>query len=407
MTKTNEEFLKEIKEKNDKIKVLSKYTGCHNYINVKCLRCGNEWNAKAYSLLSGRACPKCRTVRGVENNKGKTKRKSHDEYVVELSKIDDSIEIISKYISHHENVKCRCKNCNNIWETKAYSLLQKHGCPRCPKSGTSFMEQFIRLSFINALSEDDVVSRDRKTIGMELDIYIPKLNVAIEPGNWYLHKKSIERDKKKRERCAKRGIRLITIYDKFPQNENIPFSSDCFVFHDDYNKANHTEIRKLVLKLFDIANIKKDFNEKTWDLIEILSYQNAKAKNHDDFVIEMNNINSTIKVLENYTNANRRLKVQCRVCGFEWNALPSSLLSGDGCRNCGIKKAHEKFIKDQNAIIDDIKKVNPSVEIIGKYTGRHNPIKTRCKVCGFEWEPLVSSLLRGSSHKGAKSMHKL
>ena len=55
------------------------------------------------------------------------------------------------------------------------------------------MEQFIRLSFINALSEKDVISRDRKLIGMEIDILIPKLRIAIEPGNWFLHKKSIKR----------------------------------------------------------------------------------------------------------------------------------------------------------------------------------------------------------------------
>ena len=46
------------------------------------------------------------------------------------------------------------------------------------------------------------------------------------------------------------------------------------------------------------------------------------------------------------------------------------------------------------------------IELIGEYTGRHNSIKVRCKICGYEWEPRFSSLLRGSSHKNAKTMHK-
>ena len=74
-------------------------------------------------------------------------------------------------------------------------------------------------------------------------------------------------------------------------------------------------------------------------------------------------------------------------------------------KNC--KKLQLKnFIKDDKTIINDLKKKNPNIEVIGKYTGRHNPIRVKCKRCGFEWEPIFSSLLRGSSHKNAKSMHK-
>lgn len=406
MTKTHEQFLSEIKLKNDKIEITGTYTGAINYIKAKCKRCGHEWNAKAYSLLSGRACPKCRTIRGMENNKGRTKRKTHDEFVKELNKIDDSIMVESKYISHHDLVKCLCKRCGNKWEAKAYSLLQCHGCPRCAKSGTSFMEQFIRLSFIKVLSEKDVISRDRKTIGMELDILIPKLKIAIEPGNWYLHSKFLKRDLEKRNLCKNKGIKLITIYDKFPKNKKIPFEDNCFTFEDDYNKADHIKIQELVLQLFDISGIKKKFSNDDWEQIEKQAYLNAKAKTNNDFVNEMFKINPAIHIIGNYTNANRRILVKCNKCGFEWNALPSSLLSGDGCRKCGNKKAHEKFIKRDEDIIKEILLKNPNVEIVGKYTGRHNSIKVRCKICGYTWEPIVSSLLRGSSHKSAKIMHK-
>ena len=81
---------------------------------------------------------------------------------------------------------------------------------------------------------------------MELDILIPELKIAIEPGNWLLHKKYLDRDKMRREKCSEIGIKLITIYDKFPINEKNPFSSNCIVFNDDYNKADHSEIRNLV-----------------------------------------------------------------------------------------------------------------------------------------------------------------
>lgn len=52
-------------------------------------------------------------------------------------------------------------------------------------------------------------------------------------------------------------------------------------------------------------------------------------------------------------------------------------------------------------------RINPKIEILGDYTGRHSHIRAKCKVCGFEWSPVAFSLLRGSSHKGSKAMHKM
>ena len=406
MKKTHEQFLKDLSKKNNKVEVISEYKGATEYILAKCVRCGYEWNVKAYSLLNGRACPKCRVIRGIENNKGKTRKKTPEEFVKELSKIDNSIEVISSYKGHHSNVMCKCKICNSKWETKAYSLLQGHGCQRCAKSGTSFMEQFIRLSYIYALGETEILSRDKKTIGMELDIYIPKLNIAIEPGNWNLHKKNLKRDFEKRELCRKKNIRLITIYDKFPINQELPFKTDCIVFNDDYNKANHTEIKNLVRELFKLSNINICFNEDIWENIEKQAYINSKAKTHEDFLEEMKQLHPNIKVISKYQNSNLRILVECLVCGYKWNAVPANLLSGDGCRKCGTKKAHKKFIKDLDLVLKEIEEKNKNVEIIGEYTGRHNKIKTRCKICGFEWKPVYTSLLRGSSHKGATEIHK-
>ena len=81
------------------------------------------------------------------------------------------------------------------------------------------------------------------------------------------------------------------------------------------------------------------------------------------------------------------------------------MLSGDGCRKCGTKKAHEKVMKNTEWIKNELKKIESDVEIIGEYRGRHNPIKARCKICGYEWEPMASSLLRGANHKGSKTIH--
>ena len=84
LRKTHEQYVKEVERKNNKVIIIGTYSGATNYIKAKCKRCGNEWDAKAYSLLSGRACPKCKPLRGIENNKGKTRKKSHNQFLKEL-----------------------------------------------------------------------------------------------------------------------------------------------------------------------------------------------------------------------------------------------------------------------------------------------------------------------------------
>ena len=68
------------------------------------------------------------------------------------------------------------------------------------------MEQLILLCFREAVGDNEVLSRDKSLIGMELDIVIPKYKVAIEPGNWLLHQRSIKRDERKRQLCENKGL---------------------------------------------------------------------------------------------------------------------------------------------------------------------------------------------------------
>ena len=59
------------------------------------------------------------------------------------------------------------------------------------------------------LGERSVKNRDKTLIGMELDIYIPELSVAFEPGSWAWHRNKIERDTLKRKLCKEKNVNLL------------------------------------------------------------------------------------------------------------------------------------------------------------------------------------------------------
>ena len=405
MSRTHDQFAEELRLINPSVKVIGTYTRAVDPIEVKCLKCNRIWCPKAYSLLQGKGCAHCSALKGAQNNTGKTKRKSQAEFIEEIQNINPDVIVQGLYESNKSAIRFKCKRCGNTWNAKAYSVLQGHGCPRCAKSGTSFMEQYIYYSLLKALGDGSVLSRDRNIIGMELDIVIPAYKTAIEPGNWELHKKNIMRDTEKRRRCQDKGIRLITIYDKF-NGEKVPFSDNCYVFQDDLNKSNHNIILNLVYSIFELLNIQKRFTSIEIQEIENWSYKHSKSMLHDDFVNRMKIIHPNIKVLGEYVNSNKKIQVQCMKCDYIWNGVPSNMLAGDGCRKCGAVKAHKAFVKSKDDFIKELSIKNPNVEVIGDYTGRHKPIKVRCRICGLEWSPTAGSLLRGSSHKGAKTMHK-
>ena len=86
---------------------------------------------------------------------------------------------------------------------------QRSGCPICDKENhTSFPEQallyYIKQQF------PDTINSDRNEIGMELDIFIPSINVAIEYDGVKWHEE-INKDRKKNLLCLKKNINLIRI----------------------------------------------------------------------------------------------------------------------------------------------------------------------------------------------------
>ena len=345
MAKTHEQFLSEIKLVNPNIEVIGTYSRAVDRIKVRCKRCNLVWEPKAYSLTQGKGCPHCSAIKGAKNNAGATGAKDTETFKKQLNSVDPSIEVRGKYINNKSKIECRCNRCGNWWSARPDTLLRGHGCPRCMRSGTSFMEQFILLSMKKVFGDDKVLSRDKSLIGMELDIYIPHQAFAIEPGNWYLHKRNIQRDTTKRIKCKEKGVVLFTIYDQFrDEPDALPFTDNCICYEGDYNITDHVAIRALVLKLLDTMEITYSFTETDWKEIDEQAYSNSLSVTTEDFKKRLSEINKDIAVIGEYINANIRIKVKCKKCGYDWNAIPASLLAGDGCRRCGTKKAHEKFI---------------------------------------------------------------
>lgn len=206
MRKSHAEFVEELKSRRDDVIIVGPYVKALEKTRFRFLKCGHEWDVTPAHILNGRGCPLC-----AHSRRGASQRLTMERFLKRLHKIDRNLVVREggKYVNYTTPIPLRCNACKYEYEVKPGDVLHGGGCPNCHRACTSFPEQFIRHAFVRMLGESEVLSRDKTAAGVELDVCIPALRAAVEPGSWYWHRNLVERDREKRLLCERKGIRLI------------------------------------------------------------------------------------------------------------------------------------------------------------------------------------------------------
>ena len=65
-----------------------------------------------------------------------SRKKTHEEFVLEMKKVNPNIEIIGKYKTTNDKIECKCSIHNYFWESYPYDLLRGRGCIKCGREKT-------------------------------------------------------------------------------------------------------------------------------------------------------------------------------------------------------------------------------------------------------------------------------
>lgn len=122
----------------------------------------------------------------------------------------------------------------------------------------------------------------------------------------------------------------------------------------------------------------------------------ARRKTHDEYVLEVANINPNIEVVGTYVNSYTPILHRCKIDGCEWSPRPNSIIQGCGCPECGRLNASTKRTKTHEQYIAEVLKINPNIEVVGEYSGDGTPILHRCKIDAYEWMATSNNILRGT-----------
>lgn len=199
----------------------------------KCIR-GHSYQAAIAKKAAGQGCPYCSNKKVLKGYNDLST--THPDLAKEWHPSKNaSLKPTDIVAGSAKKVWWICSK-GHEYQAKVYARSILHnGCAKCREGNqTSFPEQaiyyYVKQIFPDAINR----YKDIFNNGMELDIYIPSKNIAIEyDGSFYHNRKhSLNREKKKYNICRKNNIKLIRIC--------AVNNSDVFNFTSDYTYIEPT-----------------------------------------------------------------------------------------------------------------------------------------------------------------------
>ncbi len=107
------------------------------------------------------------------------------------------------------------------------------------------------------------------------------------------------------------------------------------------------------------------------------------------YLNKLKKANDNIEILGEYINARTKIKVKCNQCSNIWHPIPDSIVRGHGCNVCAtnkVKKTNKQFL-------DDLKKRELNLVLLGDYITNNTKILFMCRKCDTKFMATPSSVL--------------
>ncbi len=287
MTKTHEQYIEEIKEKQIQVIPLEQYNGTGNKIKHLCLVHNEEFMASPNAILSRKVgCSQC-----TSEHKSKAYAKSHEQYLLDLKEHDIHIIPLEQYINEKTKIQHQCLICNHKFKIRPASILiNGSGCPNCNQHMPRTKERYATLVQQNN----------------------PNIELLEEYDN---------KNKQIKCKCKKHN------YIWYANADNIMNGGGCYLCKSEKNS----------LRL---------------------------RKSNNQFIKELQEINSNIVPLEQYQTTHIKIKFKCLLCNHEWEAEPGYVLNGYGCPKCSVPIISNGENKIQNWLLYHNIKFEPQKRFI-------------------------------------------
>ena len=209
---TDEKILNLVNNKGDKL-IDVHYIPKRTRLLLECQE-GHQYEMQWSNYQQGLSCPICKEI--------KYKNSLYQRAKIYIEK--NGYEILNtEYKNKETKLILKCPE-NHIFYMSFSSFHGGSRCPNCNKSKMYSISEKEILKYVKDIYNGKIKPNDRNTIvnpstgrNLELDVYLPEINKAIEFNGTYWHSK-IEakyRDKIKKEQCKNLNIDLLIIKDTY------------------------------------------------------------------------------------------------------------------------------------------------------------------------------------------------
>jgi len=138
-----------------------------------------------------------------------------------------------------------------------------------------------------------------------------------------------------------------------------------------------------------------------------------RKKTNNQFLSEIYElVGDDYSFLEDYINAQSKLKVRHNRCGHEYHVRPHSFISGNRCPKCKATETKNRLTKSHAEFVREVYNMSGlEFEVVGKYRGNKTKLEVKHNECGKIYEVLPNNFLRGSGcphcYGNAKKPHDL
>jgi len=309
---------------------------------------GHEWEAKIYSRSDGNKCPYCSSKKICGDNSLAT---FNPVLTLEWNVVKNGDLTPNDFAKYsRKKVWWICKN-GHEWEASITNRSHGNGCSYCSHR-TSEIELLVysEMKYIFPKAEHGY-----KIDGIECDIYIPEINLAIESDGWYWHKDKLQNDKEKNKKLNDLGIKPIRLRESVSEKKELCLinNNDIIYSYKRFDIKNVIEIISQVAENILKFNINKDFNLKLKQYIEKNALMNQdyflKIKDRLPYPIfeksllfinpnlasEWHPIKNGVLTADKVTQySDKKVWWMCKKSGHEWEAKVYHRSKGASCPYC-------------------------------------------------------------------------
>lgn len=321
------------------------------------------------------------------------KRKTHEEYVAELTIKNPTVEVVEQYVGAHIKIKHHCLLHDIYWDIKPHNVLHGQGCKNCQKERYSKKRTKTHEQYVEELKNvNPYIIALEKYINAKTPILhkclVHNINWNARPsdlldggGCYECRNEKIGNSLRKSHERYIEEVRIVNpnvlVIDKY-NGANIPILHRCLIHNIDWNITPAS--------VLEGAGCPECHSEKI---------SNVLKKTHEQYVEELKIANPYVIAIETYVNSLIPILHKCLIHNVDWETTPTCALRGYGCPECHSEKIRNYKLKTHEQYVEEIKNANQNIVVIGKYMGANMPILHKCKICGNKWFAYPNNILKG------------